>query len=746
MGIRDVKQHVPSRDVSIYAKGSPPVVVDIANLLYLVQLRHPVAAFTDEDGPGLIEMRQIFETMRFNRLDFELIFDGQAYAPKQPETERRNADKKKALDNIQAAFDAGGEVALKLYQAAVKATPGFMMKVQRLCTAMGIVFSVAPFEADPQLAQHGRQVISADTDMLALGAREWAAMEPGGWTSGRAKLFIPEEWKSLPVLDLEPYPLAVLSNKWGPAVFRLYAHMRGCDFTAQRSGVNGVGYEGAVKVLESMTEMTAAALAVAIRAPGAVPRLTTPPTVEEVQATVDAFAEAPVYNADGQIVTAAGVILYEFQQQHLEHRAGRRHPKTAEHISEAMSTLLCSIPFSDLTLPSTVRLHEKTRGLLGEGPASASLPSLKAFVSMHGGKTADMRKADMVSLAQMYIAMGEEAEVVLTDRPDLYLKFLKLPDMMKKDLKMGFVLRELLAAETAFPAAVKSLLEEVVQLYATDRVVEDPDEVCTASAEFGQVVWRMLYSALGGDSTHMKAMKDSKSKFTETKITYHAYSAGVADITDAAVPHARHYIISAQQASLTSEPGAKRKDEDGARKAKSDPTRYPVIIELAVGKSANHRSGKVTSIMRSYCFCKDGQQACVHKGMAMEAQMLFWDPSLRTGSDAVTQVLKKWGVPQELFFDGCKPVSNLTCCNVDRAHITKQYRSCRIGTTSGRDYPIFSEEDQQLFDEEMSIARFEDLFDQIALDNGAEPSSSDDDEEHRASDSDGGGSSEGWSP
>ena len=115
MGIRDVKQHVPSRDVSIYAKGSPPVVVDIANLLYLVQLRHPVAAFTDEDGPGLIEMRQIFETMRFNRLDFELIFDGQAYAPKQPETERRNADKKKALDNIQAAFDAGGEVALKLY-------------------------------------------------------------------------------------------------------------------------------------------------------------------------------------------------------------------------------------------------------------------------------------------------------------------------------------------------------------------------------------------------------------------------------------------------------------------------------------------------------------------------------------------------------------------------------------------------------------------------------------------------------
>jgi hypothetical protein len=77
MGIRDLKPHLPYEDVNIYAVGQA-FVIDVANLLYLAQLRHAEAAFTDDDLPGLAEMRKMLEVMQHNKLDLELIFNGQS--------------------------------------------------------------------------------------------------------------------------------------------------------------------------------------------------------------------------------------------------------------------------------------------------------------------------------------------------------------------------------------------------------------------------------------------------------------------------------------------------------------------------------------------------------------------------------------------------------------------------------------------------------------------------------------------
>ena len=70
----------------------------------------------------------------------------------------------------------------------------------------------------------------------------------------------------------------------------------------------------------------------------------------------------------------------------------------------------------------------------------------------------------MVVLAEAYVALGKEAELVLTDRNAAFLKFADLPKLMSKDLKMSYVLAQL-TEESGFPPQARELLDTVLGLY-----------------------------------------------------------------------------------------------------------------------------------------------------------------------------------------------------------------------------------------------------------------------------------------
>ena len=111
----------------------------------------------------------------------------------------------------------------------------------KVCRDMGVVFVVAYEEADPHLAAAGCPVISADTDMLALGVAEWIAPEPGFWYTGKAKLYRPDSWVGT--------GFDAVYKQHGARGFQYAGALLGNDFTELACGVYGLGPLAVVKIL-----------------------------------------------------------------------------------------------------------------------------------------------------------------------------------------------------------------------------------------------------------------------------------------------------------------------------------------------------------------------------------------------------------------------------------------------------------------------------------------------------------------
>ena len=169
---------------------------------------------------------------------------------------------------------------------------------------------------------------------------------------------------------------------------------------------------------------------------------------------------------------------------------------------------------------------------------------------------------------------------------------------------------------------------------------------------------------------------------------------------------------------------------------------YLVVLELEVKACDEHDLGEVERVLRSLCGCKAGNGACVHKGMAcimqvgpampptpLSAQLSLsvgglsqehhWSP-MRGTSRPITQDLQGWGGAAAKYkAERFMPVCALTCQVVVAHHVDKAYRLCREGSLHGRTYPLFADQEDEDLLASLTIADFDALFDQIAVDNGA---------------------------
>lgn len=314
MGISGLKSLLPGQPINAFdylgcGRQTPSrrVAVDAANPLFACVARHPKHAFAGDYAPAMAEWRHLLEMNKARNLNALMVFDGERYDAKANETARRSVTREKALAKISAAVSQGSEPALAVYAAAVQITDEVLLLAIKLCREMNVDFVVAPREADPQLAAmrdaNGASipVISADTDMLALGVKEWIALDRAGWFTGAALLYRPEEWTVDP-----QFPLIGEIQRLGWAVLAYVGALLGDDFTMERCGVFGVGVPVAYTVLAGVGDrasLTAQTIVAALSrevAAGRVPRV----RAQERAMLADGSMVAAIARAVGGFVLA----------------------------------------------------------------------------------------------------------------------------------------------------------------------------------------------------------------------------------------------------------------------------------------------------------------------------------------------------------------------------------------------------------------------------------------------------------
>ena len=437
MGISGLKKLLPSRPINAWeflGCGGPQqtrqVAIDAANPLMACLSRHPKHAFAGDYEPALMEWRHLLEAVRARGVKAVMVFDGQRYAAKANESARRSSERESYVSKIEAALERGEEPLLSHYASALHINDAVSLLAMKVCEHVGQEFVVAPFEADPQLAalrdaaRRPLPVISADTDMLALGVNEWIVLDHAGWYTGAATLFAPGEWAVDP-----DYPLVALHKRLGREVFAYMGALVGCDFTVARCGVYGVGAELAIDTLSAASALTASAVTAALSAQIAAGKgkrlrdaeraaLVDGTLAEEIARAVGGFELASHYTADGRIVLLlqADTEVEATTPEAVAHRRGQRCPRTGGAIDGELKAKVDGLDPARLALNN---LRAAATGPVGQSGGAVgrsggavsnsvlpkpvndcSVAELQGFIAAHGGSVTGMNRPELVARAR----------------------------------------------------------------------------------------------------------------------------------------------------------------------------------------------------------------------------------------------------------------------------------------------------------------------------------------------------------
>ena len=542
MGIQDTKNRLPYRQINMFERQGAHII-DAANPLFLSGLRHAKARFAGEHEAAIAEFQAILHSLlqHFDAKRLKMAFDGRRWPHKEHEDQRRSLVHEKAIAWVEAALQAGAEPRLSDYQACVRNTPLLILLAKKLCEAEQVACVVAPYEADPQLVAEalatGCAIISYDTDMLALGAPTWIAPEPGGWLTGQARLY--ELPKMEPSAD---FPLVAPVLRWGHRALQFYAVLRGCDFTEERCGVTGCGFDATVGVLSAVQELTVEAVVEALAAAGRCPRLDSyerelvasgglrDRLVEELEG----YQLAPFYDANGatRLLATRGSVLEPATHASREHMRGESDPRTGEGLSDEVAAVVEGVRPSEVRMPMRPDPATVAGAQLPNDPERCSVEQLKAFICSHGASCTGELKPELIEIAYDYLQLGEEVDLHVVDTQSRVLT-MDIPKMVtQRGMQMPKLLDAILqGTSTELPAPARALLEEAVSLYEQDLVTEEADEVALVGAQLEPQVLEQFYSVLSHDRVNMKAIRDSLSKLSESILRYHAYSKPAVDVT-----------------------------------------------------------------------------------------------------------------------------------------------------------------------------------------------------------------------
>ena len=724
MGMNNLKPQLPWTILRDWVKAFPgsTFLIDAANILYCFALEN-FETFTAGDlEPAVADFAKYMRFLVARKVPMVVIFDGLENAWKNPESQRRRAIREKHQAVVDAARAEDKEPDEKDLKGTVYNTPLYIAMCAKCCKTFQISYMIARKEADSQLAAIWLSnpakyiVVSADTDMLGLGIKKWVSIK-SWWGGSAVYIDVVGLGSYVPVLlsdGKDKYPLVRHVVRHGTAVFQIWGAVRGCDGSEHKCGIQGVGETTLLAILddiyEASAELTVEAVASKVRCDGS---MDTQWVQGEMERVIAGFTDAEYYRDDGAVLSLKDneAVVVPASAETLAHMAGERDPKTGMPFGGLESQeALTSLKPGLLTHNNTIDPSSVPGGVLPKPLGECGVADLRSFITARGGTSSGMDKRDLQLVVQDYLNVEDELPPNLIDRSDTSGLMLKKIETTHGTPAWS-VLKKLLATEEVKenkdPWALVNFLQPIYDSYSEKTITEDQDDIICNAPEMTEEIVQLLYSPMGGADEKKSSRESFQKSADQDGVIYHA---NVTNYQKKTVT-----VVSKQGASLSKDETTRNQTEGGEKPL---PIEYLCLVELMWEETDDsthgHTLGVVTGVGRSWCMCTAGRGLCVHKGMALWAQIHHWGPDRPTDMPATSSLCGWCRGSKKRSHSAVKPVGGITFVVTEKDKVNKKHRACRESEEGGATYNPIPEGDQALFDKLVKPGIFAGLYDEIA--------------------------------
>jgi hypothetical protein len=593
------------------------VPIDAAGLLWYCACKHAKSYLSGNLLPALIEWTQALNYFRsICQWKQRLYLDGMNNPYKEHENERRRQRRVNAADDDD--------------HARITNTPEYLAKAAWIAKhVLNIPCFISKEEADPHVAYvsilKDLVPVTGDSDLLAYGAKKLIVVQ--SYARGWYRVIDLDA-------DVEPgeYPLFDLYLEHKTIIFQLYAACRGCDFTEQELGINGIGYGKFMEIASRVEEeFNANSFAMAMWSTDDTRQIAiqngmdTPEKIQlYLQRIVDIYSNANVYDEKSNTVsTATGDIVEAATEISKQHMAGSIDTKTQQQHSNEVMEEMNKLTRENLLHQTAIRESNIRGAKLPDGmsPEDCTVQDLRDFIIARGGKASITKTEAVSAVKRLLLIEGQSPTIQLVDRnPDpnglMYASVdasgqlpirVILEDMMKK------------ASKSEEDKSTYNLIRETYQLYEQGLFDDQYDNIARVAPELKE---GLIYKSFGniGSNVNCKNIGDAfrRCLYNEDSTSYH----GIAFVPDSN----RVIILSKAHASMARDEKTRTKTGEYEPPEKQQ---YCVILEMIYNETNDiehkHSLGVFVEMKRSYCgACVAGQGLCRHKPERLWHQFHHW--------------------------------------------------------------------------------------------------------------------------
>ena len=633
MGINNLLPHLPGGDRYFHSFydlkiGGRAVVLDAAGALWQFAATHARDHLGGNYDPAMVEWGHFLNYLR-SLCGWELwvFMDGRENPHKGPEIERRRKNAEKARDENNLT-------------GQVKNTPEYIAAAMKMCNHLKVKARVSAYEADPQVTYEALSkllvLMTGDSDVFAYEKEEDEVNESGEPIEAEledviiVQSFRHQHYRIISLTADVPkgnLPLYDLYREHGKIVFQLYAACSGCDFTPDRCGIRGIGFETFVSIAANVEgDLSAASLAVQLwQEKEAIVRTAGFKSSKEVeghlQKIVDVYTKhGRVYDENSNIIDLSGNVQQEATERTRRHMEGKLDSRSEKEFSETLKNTLNSMKCDQLVHCSVADVTTIRGAQLSNGKRleDCTVSELRDFCAARGGKITGT-KSELVKKAKAFQLLEQEVQINYVDRnPDpngcLYTKI-----NTSSTLPVRAILAELALKSGAFDQRMRDLIKETLSYFDKGLFDDKYDNIARVAPEMKE---GFLYGEFGhiGSSIHEKNIADALRRcWYDNSTSYH----GICFVPDS---DDRVIILTKARASMRRDEKTRNLTEEGEAPMKAE---YLLIMELRYHKTDEiadgHGLGVFVELLRTYCTdCVAGQGCCRHKSERLWYQYHHW--------------------------------------------------------------------------------------------------------------------------
>ncbi|KAJ7449533.1 PIN domain-like protein [Mycena latifolia] len=240
------------------------LAVDASMVLHRAAAGAAMDLLRDPDSLSFLKFpRRLLAVFSACRITLHFVFDGRPAVAKSQENEHRKTRRDNARALAKMAQQAGDmETASKHAAAAISITPQMSLQLMKVLNAAGVLYTVAPSEADSQLAYLSREnlvdaILCEDGDLLVLGSAEILTklVLNDTKTSTVHSLELHSIFSDSRVPPNPPSPDCLDFTGFSQSQFLLFGILCGCDFLPNVKGIGPAKAYGIVTTHENPTNI-----------------------------------------------------------------------------------------------------------------------------------------------------------------------------------------------------------------------------------------------------------------------------------------------------------------------------------------------------------------------------------------------------------------------------------------------------------------------------------------------------------